>query len=221
MSTGISIISCISLLIIFALNDSPLISIILITSLCGALVGFLPYNFNPAKTFIGDTGSNFLGYCLSIISIMGIAKTYTAIVVVAPILVLALPLFDTIFAVVRRIIKGKNLKAIIQPDAGHLHHKMIQKGFTQKQAVLTLYALSATFGMFAIILLDSGIWKALSFGMIMAVVISVGYKEFVKQKLLSNETEEQICFDNKKIEGQMEIDKYDNVEDIEKYRKMN
>ena len=221
LSTGISIISCISLLIIFALNDSPLISIILITSLCGALVGFLPYNFNPAKTFIGDTGSNFLGYCLSIISIMGIAKTYTAIVVVAPILVLALPLFDTIFAVVRRIIKGKNLKAIIQPDAGHLHHKMIQKGFTQKQAVLTLYALSATFGMFAIILLDSGIWKALSFGMIMAVVISVGYKEFVKQKLLSNETEEQICFDNKKIEGQMEIDKYDNVEDIEKYRKMN
>ena len=217
LSTGISIISCISLLIIFALNDSPLISIIMITSLCGALVGFLPYNFNPAKTFIGDTGSNFLGYCLSIISIMGIAKTYTAIVVVAPILVLALPLFDTIFAVIRRIIKGKNLKAVIQPDAGHLHHKMIQKGFTQKQAVLTLYALSATFGMFAIILLDSGIWKALSFGIIMALVIAMGYKEFIKQKLLSDEGEEH--YNNEIIEGQIDIEKYDNVEDIEKYRK--
>lgn len=221
LSTGISIISCISLLIIFALNDSPLISIILITSLCGALVGFLPYNFNPAKTFIGDTGSNFLGYCLSIISIMGIAKTYTAIVVVAPILVLALPLFDTIFAIIRRIIKGKNLKAIIEPDAGHLHHKMIKMGFTQKQAVLTLYALSAAFGMFAIIWLDSGIWKALSFAIIMALVIATGYKEFVKQKLLTDDYEEKHHPENEKIEGQIEFEKYDNIEDIEKYRKTN
>ena len=221
LSTGISIISCISLLIIFALNDSPLISIIFITSLCGSLVGFLPYNFNPAKTFIGDTGSNFLGYSLSVISIMGVAKTYTAIVVVAPILVLALPLFDTIFAIIRRLINGKNLKAVIQPDAGHLHHKMIQNGFTQKQAVLTLYALSASFGMFAIILLDSGIWKALSFGILMALVIAMGYKEFVKQKLLTDECEEDKNTSNEPIEGQIEIDKYDNVEDIEKYRKSN
>lgn len=221
LSTGISIISCISLLIIFALNDSPLISIILITSLCGSLVGFLPYNFNPAKTFIGDTGSNFLGYCLSVISIMGVAKTYTAIVVVAPILVLALPLFDTVFAVIRRLIHGKNLKAVIQPDAGHLHHKMIQNGFTQKQAVLTLYALSASFGMFAIILLDSGIWKALSFGIIMALVIAVGYKEFIKQKLLEEDFEETDKKESHPIDGQMEIEKYNNVEDIEKYRKTN
>ena len=221
LSTGISIISCISLLIIFALNDSPLISIILITSLCGSWVGFLPYNFNPAKTFIGDTGSNFLGYCLSVISIMGVAKTYTAIVVVAPILVLALPLFDTIFAVIRRLINGKNLKAVIQPDAGHLHHKMIQNGFTQKQAVLTLYALSAAFGMFAIILLDSGIWKALSFGIIMALVIALGYKEFIKQKLLTDEVEEKETKQNVQIEGQIDIEKFDNVENIEKYRKTN
>lgn len=221
LSTGISIISCISLLIIFALNDSPLISIIFITSLCGSLVGFLPYNFNPAKTFIGDTGSNFLGYCLSVISIMGVAKTYTAIVVVAPILVLALPLFDTIFAVIRRLIHGKNLKAVIQPDAGHLHHKMLQNGFTQKQAVLTLYALSAAFGMFAIILLDSGIWKALSFAIIMGLVIAMGYKEFIKQKLLTDDSEESKDVSNEPIDGQIEIDKYDNVEDIEKYRKTN
>ena len=221
LSTGISIISCISLLIIFALNDSPLISIIFITSLCGSLVGFLPYNFNPAKTFIGDTGSNFLGYSLSVISIMGVAKTYTAIVVVAPILVLALPLFDTIFAVIRRLINGKNLKAVIEPDAGHLHHKMLQNGFTQKQAVLTLYALSAAFGMFAIILLDSGIWKALSFAIIMGLVIAMGYKEFIQQKLLTDDSEETEKTENVKIEGQIEIDKYDNVEDIEKYRKTN
>ena len=113
------------------------------------------------------------------------------------------------------------MKAVIQPDAGHLHHKMIQNGFTQKQAVLTLYALSASFGMFAIILLDSGIWKALSFGILMALVIAMGYKEFVKQKLLTDECEEDKNTSNEPIEGQIEIDKYDNVEDIEKYRKSN
>ena len=190
LSTGITIISCLSLLIIFSLNGSPLISIVLITALGGSLVGFLPYNFNPAKTFIGDTGSNFLGYCLSVISILGIAKTYTAIVIVAPIIVLALPLFDTVFAVVRRVIKGKSLKAIIQPDANHLHHKMLQKGFSQKQAVLVLYGISAVLGMFAIILMESGIFKALSFALIIIVVIAIGYKEFFKQRLLESETSE-------------------------------
>lgn len=189
LSTGISIISCISLLMIFSLNGSPLISIILITALCGSLVGFLPYNFNPAKTFIGDTGSNFLGYSLAIISILGVAKTYTAIVIVAPLIVLALPLFDTVFAIFRRLKNGKSLKAIIEPDAGHLHHKMLKKGFTQKQAVLILYGLSAIFGVFAIILLDSGIWKALSFALIIIVIIAMGYKEFFKQRLLGDHEE--------------------------------
>ena len=186
LSTGISLIACMSLLIIFSLNGSPLISIVLITALAGALCGFLPYNFNPAKTFIGDTGSNFLGYCLSIISILGIAKTYTAIVIVAPLMVLALPIFDTLFAIVRRVIHGKSLKSIIEPDASHLHHKMLKKGFTQKQAVLILYGLSATFGMFAIILMDSGIWKALSFAIIIVIIIAMGYKEFFKQRLLED-----------------------------------
>ncbi|MCR5186214.1 MAG: undecaprenyl/decaprenyl-phosphate alpha-N-acetylglucosaminyl 1-phosphate transferase [Clostridia bacterium] len=190
LSTGISIISCLSLLIIFSLNGSPLISILLITALGGSLCGFLPYNFNPAKTFIGDTGSNFLGYCLSIISILGIAKTYTAIVIVAPLIVLGLPLFDTLSSIVRRLIHGKSLKAIIQPDAGHLHHKMLRKGFSQKQAVLILYGISAILGMFAIILLESGIWKALSFMIIISIIIAMGYKEFFKQKLLVEDSKD-------------------------------
>ena len=198
LATGISIISCLSLLMIFSLNGSPLISIILITALGGALVGFLPFNFNPARTFMGDTGSNFLGFCLSIISILGIAKTYTAIVIVAPLIVLALPVFDTIFAIFRRMIKAKSIKAIMKPDANHLHHKMLKKGFTQKQAVLIMYGLSATFGMFAIILMDSGIWKALSFAIIMAIIVAMGYKEFFKQRLLSNEVaEEHEAYDEK------------------------
>jgi UDP-GlcNAc:undecaprenyl-phosphate GlcNAc-1-phosphate transferase len=154
LSSGICLISCLSLLIIFTLNDSPLISIILITALAGSLVGFLPFNFNPAKTFIGDTGSNFLGYSLSIISILGVAKTYTAIVLIAPIIILALPLFDTLMAIIRRIIKTKSIKGVFKADREHLHHKIMKKGYTQKQAVFMLYGVSATLGMFAIILLE-------------------------------------------------------------------
>lgn len=105
LSSGISMISCLSLLMIFSLNESPLIAIIMITALAGALAGFLPFNFSPAKTFIGDTGSNFLGFTLAIVSILGVAKTYTAVVIILPIIVLGLPIVDTMFAIIRRIIK--------------------------------------------------------------------------------------------------------------------
>ena len=162
LSTGITLIACISLLVIFSLNSSPIIAILLITALAGSLVGFLPYNFNPAKTFIGDTGSNFLGYCISVISILGIAKTYTAIVIVAPIIVLLLPIFDTLSAIIRRLINGKSIKAVFKPDANHLHHKLLKSGFTQKQVVLLLYGLTATLGVFTVIFMESGAWKALS-----------------------------------------------------------
>ena len=148
----------------------------------------MPFNFNPAKTFIGDTGSNFLGFSLAVISILGVAKTYTAVVVIAPLIILALPIFDTLFAIARRIIKGKSLKAILAPDRGHLHHKLMDRGYTQKQAVLILYGLSATLGMFAIILLESGIWKALSFILMILAIIAIGYKDIFNKN--NNEEED-------------------------------
>lgn len=181
LSSGITLIACVSLLIIFASNGSPLISIILITALAGGIVGFLPFNFNPAKTYMGDCGSNFLGFAISIISILGVAKTYTIIVIIAPLIVLALPIFDTAFAVVRRIAKGKSLKAIFQPDRGHLHHRLMNLGYSQKSAVLILYAVAATLGMFAIILLESGIWKAISFALLVIAIFAMGYKDILKK----------------------------------------
>ncbi len=196
LSSGISVISSISLLIIFVLNGSPLVSIILITALAGALVGFLPFNFAPAKTFLGDTGSNFLGFSLSIISILGMAKTYTIAVIVLPLIVLGLPIFDTIWAIIRRLIKGKSIKAIFKADKGHLHHKLVARGFSQKQAVLILYGISATFGIFAVILLDSGIWKALSFLLMIIVALGLGYKNFQAEK---SETQRYECIECKYI----------------------
>ena len=180
LSSGVTLISCLSLLMVFALNGSPLIAIVLITALAGALVGFLPFNFSPAKTFIGDTGSNFMGFVLAIISILGVAKTYTALVLIAPIIILAMPIFDTLFAIFRRLIKGKSIKAVFKPDKGHLHHKLMAKGYTQKQAVLIMYGITAILGMFAVILLESGIWKALSFALLIIAIVAIGYKDVTK-----------------------------------------
>lgn len=188
LSSGVTLISCLSLLMVFALNGSPIIAIILITALGGAIVGFLPFNFSPAKTFIGDTGSNFMGFSLAIISILGVAKTYTALVLIAPIIVLGMPIFDTLFAIFRRIIKGKSIKAVFRPDKGHLHHKLMAKGYSQKQAVLIMYGITAILGMFAIILLESGIWKALSFALLIIAIITIGYKDV--SKLIKEEDDE-------------------------------
>ena len=201
LSSAISLISCISLLIIFLMNDSPMIATVIVTALSGALVGFLPFNFSPAKTFIGDTGSNFLGFMLSVVSILGVAKTYTAAVIVLPVIVLGLPIFDVIFAIIRRIIKGKSIKAVFKPDKGHLHHKLVAKGFTQKQAVLILYGLSASLGMFAIILFDSGIWKALSFALLVVVFVALGYKDILHLR------EDEYANSNEKVSTEKENNK--------------
>lgn len=200
LSSGIALISCISMLIIFALNGSPIIATLLITALAGALAGFLPFNFNPAKTFMGDAGSNFLGYCLAVISIFGVAKTYTLVVIVAPLIVLGLPVIDTLVAIVRRIIKGKSIKAIMKPDKGHLHHTLLKHGFSQKEAVFIMYAITAALGLFAIILLDSGIWKALSFLLMIIAIVAIGYKNFDNFRAMEHYQNEQIEEGKKKDE---------------------
>ena len=176
LSSGISLISSFMLLIIFVANYSPIISIVLIACLAGSITGFMPFNINPAKTFMGDIGAQFLGFALSVISILGVAKTVTLVVLMAPVLVLGLPIFDTLFAIFRRFKNGKSLKAIFKADKGHLHHKLMKKGYTQKQAVAILYACSSILGFIAIILIEEGIYRALSFLLIIIAIFAIGYK---------------------------------------------
>ena len=95
-------------------------------------------------------------------------------------LVLGLPIFDVVWAIIRRMVKGKSIKAIFKADKGHLHHRLLAKGFSQKQAVLVMYAMSAALGLFAIILLESGIWKALSFALLIRAIFAIGYKDIVR-----------------------------------------
>lgn len=174
LATGVSAIATLSMLVIFILNGATDSVYILTAALLGSLIGFLPYNFNPAKTFMGDSGSNFLGFVLATLSMLGMAKTYAFMAIVLPVIILGLPIFDTIFAIVRRII---NNKPIMQADRGHLHHKLMDAGLTQKQVVIILYTVTAVLGMYAVIVAESDIWKAVSLLLILAVLSVIGSKE--------------------------------------------
>ncbi|MCI6609729.1 MAG: undecaprenyl/decaprenyl-phosphate alpha-N-acetylglucosaminyl 1-phosphate transferase [Ezakiella sp.] len=110
-------------------------------ALAGSTLGFLPYNFNPAKIFMGDTGSLPIGFILACLSIEGVMKSVTTMSLIVPILILALPVFDTLFAIFRRAINGKK---IMEADKGHLHHRLIERGYSVKSAVLIMYGLSIT-----------------------------------------------------------------------------
>ena len=140
-------------------------------ALSGACIGFMPYNLNPAKIFMGDTGSTFLGYMLATVSIMGLFKFYAVISFAVPFLILGLPIFDTANAIIRRVASGRSP---MSPDRGHVHHKLIDMGFNQKQAVAILYAISATLGLTAVVLTSSGEMKAIVLLLAVLVAILVG-----------------------------------------------
>lgn len=124
-------------------------SIMLALTLAVAVVGFLRYNFHPAKIFLGDTGSLFLGFTLSVMAIMGLTKSATFVPVIIPLVILGVPLSDTFFAIIRRYNKHQ---PIFQPDREHLHHQLMNMGFSHRQTVLALYGLSAFLGLNAVVL---------------------------------------------------------------------
>lgn len=125
--------------------------------LMGSTLGFLVYNFYPAKIFMGDTGALFLGYMISVLSILGLTKSATIFSLIVPIIILGVPIIDTTFAIIRRLIYGKPLSA---PDKYHLHHCLIRMGFTHRQSVVSIYLLSILFSLTAILFTRSTIWGA-------------------------------------------------------------
>ena len=148
LACGVSTISSMTLLVI-ALVVSEGETAILMAALAGACVGFLPYNLNPAKIFMGDTGSTFLGFILAVVSVQGLFKFYTIISFAVPFLMLGLPIFDTCFAFIRRIAHGQSP---MHADRSHIHHRLIDMGLSQKQAVAVLYIIAAILGLSAVVL---------------------------------------------------------------------
>ncbi len=150
LSCGVSTISSVTLLLSLVNSvDTPVNVILMIACLAGSCLGFLPFNFNPAKIFMGDTGALFLGYAMSVLSIMGCFKLNAVVSFWVPFLVFALPLVDTVFAFSRRILTGRSP---FSADRGHMHHRLIDRGFDQRHAVLILYAVSGVSGVAAILI---------------------------------------------------------------------
>ncbi len=167
LAVGVSAISTASLLVIAMMVSESSVAIVL-AALLGACLGFIPYNFNPAKIFMGDSGSTFLGYILACLSIQGLFKMYAIISFAVPFLILGVPIFDICFAFLRRIAKGQNP---MRADRGHVHHRLIDMGFSQKQSVAITYVITAILGLAAVVLTTSGEMRAM---ILIAAVFIVG-----------------------------------------------
>ena len=176
LAVGVSAISTASLIVISIMVSETNIAIVL-CALFGACLGFIPYNMNPAKIFMGDTGATFLGYILATLSINGLFKLYAVISFAVPFLILGLPIFDICFAFLRRIAHGQNP---MQADRGHVHHRLIDMGFSQKQAVAIAYMLTAMLGLAAVLLTRSGELKALILLGAFLVVGAIGFRLIFK-----------------------------------------
>lgn len=132
-------------------------------------IGFLPYNFYPARIFMGDTGALFLGYMISVLALLGF-KNVTIISFIIPILILVVPISDTLIAMVRRFI---NKQPMSSPDSSHLHHRLVKFGLTQKQAVIFIYILSATFSLIAVLFSMATIWSSIFILIVSLIVIQL------------------------------------------------
>ena len=194
LAVGVSTISSMTLLVIALVVSEGQVAL-LMAALAGACIGFLPYNINPAKIFMGDTGSTFLGFILAVVSIQGLFKFYTIISFAVPFLMLGLPIFDTCFAFIRRIAHGQSP---MQADRSHVHHRLIDMGFSQKQAVAVLYVISAILGLSAVVLTTSGPLKAMLLLFALCVAGAVAARLF----LAGNEKHEEISAEAGKEEEQ-------------------
>ena len=175
LACGVSTISAATMLVI-ALLVSEVDVAVMMAALAGACMGFLPYNFNPAKIFMGDTGATFLGFIMATVSVEGMFKQYTIISFVVPFLMLGLPIFDVCFAVVRRVSHGQSP---MKPDRGHVHHRLIDMGFSQKQAVGVLYVISAILGLSAVVLTAANAVKAMVFLLAMGAAAVIAWRVFL------------------------------------------
>ena len=187
LAVGVSAISATTVLVIAIVVSESQVAIVM-AALVGACVGFMPYNLNPAKMFMGDTGATFLGYILATMSIQGLFKFYAVVSFAVPFLILGLPIFDTSFAFIRRIAHGQSP---MRPDRGHIHHRLIDMGLSQKQAVATLYVISAILGLSAVMLTTSNELKAMLFFVALCIVAGVAAR-VVFPKEIKGELHEEL-----------------------------
>jgi UDP-GlcNAc:undecaprenyl-phosphate GlcNAc-1-phosphate transferase len=172
LASGSALFSSLVLLIVSLLQGRTMVAVCALV-LTGALAGFLRYNFNPASIFLGDSGSLFVGFSLAALSILGAQKASTAVAVAIPILAFGLPVVDTGVAIARRLLSGK---PVFQGDREHIHHMLLQRGWSQRRVALVLYGVSAVFGLLAMLFVNSGssLTAVVLFVVGVAVLIALG-----------------------------------------------
>ena len=181
LATGIAIIGSFTMGIVnYFFNSSSTYVSIMIFALMAALIGFLPYNFHPAKVFLGDTGSLFIGFMIAVLSLKGL-KNVTLTTMAVPILILGVPIMDTFYAIIRRLL---NHQPVTRADKKHLHHRLMQLGLTHRQTVLAIYGLSLIFSFIAMIYPLSTIWGniALTLGVLIALELFIELIGLLGQK---------------------------------------
>ncbi|WP_423188916.1 glycosyltransferase family 4 protein [Alkalibacterium sp. f15] len=149
LASGISIIALgtMGIIGVFFLENTSFITSIMIFTLVGAIIGFLPYNFYPAKIYLGDTGALFLGFMISVMSLYGL-KNVTLITLIIPIVILGIPITDTVYAMLRRKLNSMPMSSA---DRHHMHHRLMTLGLTHKQTVLVIYLIAGIFSMIALL----------------------------------------------------------------------
>ncbi|NDI34777.1 MraY family glycosyltransferase [Chengkuizengella sediminis] len=177
LAAGVSAIATATLLVLAIMMGNVTV-IILSCLLLGSILGFLYFNFHPAKIFMGDSGSLFLGFALATLSILGF-KQAAIVSFIVPLIILGVPLSDTFFAIVRRIVKKA---PISMADKSHLHHCLLQVGLTHRQTVLAIYGIAITFGFSAIILSQASLWILILTAVVSILLIMAAQKLGLIQK---------------------------------------
>lgn len=194
LACGVSSIMCLCVVAIsYLLHDYAVC--VLAAALAGSCLGFLPYNLNPAKLFMGDTGAMFIGYTLGCLMVLGVFRVADVITFAIPFLVLGLPIFDMGFAAVRRILSGTSPFA---GDKKHLHHKLVAIGLSQKQSVAILYTVSTALGLIAVMLTGEGFKKAIFVIAIIFMTVAVGCALLLRNK---SKQEEELKEETQNIEN--------------------
>lgn len=177
LACGVSAIASLTMFVVALLVSQSNVAVVL-AALMGACLGFLPYNANPAKIFMGDTGALLLGFVLATTSAIGMFKFYAVVTFLVPLMALALPLLDTIFAFCRRILRGQNPFAA---DRGHFHHRLVDMGLSQKQAVAVMYAITALLGLCAVVVVSTG--RVRIFLLIFAILVAFALSKYIHATL--------------------------------------
>lgn len=167
LAAGISSIALATIMILAGVAGKELILILSLIVLASTL-GFLYYNFHPAKIFMGDTGALFLGYCIAVFSLLGLYKSVTLFSLIIPIIILGVPVFDTAFAILRRLLNNQKISS---PDKSHMHHRLIEMGLSHRNTVLVIYGFGIFFSLCAVFLTSATLLGAIIIMIMLTVFI--------------------------------------------------